>query len=467
MRINTETSQRQVVGIAPEYIMGKSVLMMNSLELQEFIQAQAIENPALIVEEIAQCPACGTNLADAGCPACGSQQLKPNDVPIESEEWHEDGWSVVRHSSEDDSAFEPLSLVASPQSLCDYIKEQVRTNLPPELHEIADSIADFLDEDGYFREPLIEMASRLGISVPELEFVLGRIQELDPPGIAARSLQECLLIQIRRIVSDNPGYHLAHVILMDYWKDVERMRLDRIAKKMGVSRKEVEEALRFIRDNLNPRPASIFRDPWERFAPCNVCRKSPDVEVHLRDDCLIAEIVDPVASRVTIDQFYADLYAEMCQKRNGYSEADRAHVRESVLKAQALIDALEFRKATLRKIVNVILEAQAEFFTQGPSKLKPMTRKELAAQIGVHESTVCRAIKDKTIRLPSGEVMPMETLFDSALPIKELVGSLASQRLSDSEISARLRELGIDIARRTVAKYRNQLRVPRLEYRIA
>lgn len=143
MRINTETSQRQVVGIAPEYIMGKSVLMMNSLELQEFIQAQAIENPALIVEEIAQCPACGTNLADAGCPACGSQQLKPNDVPAESEEWHEDGWSVVRHLSEDDSAFEPLSLVASPQSLCDYIKEQIRTNLPPELHEIADSVADF------------------------------------------------------------------------------------------------------------------------------------------------------------------------------------------------------------------------------------------------------------------------------------------------------------------------------------
>ncbi|MCL6518665.1 MAG: RNA polymerase factor sigma-54 [Armatimonadetes bacterium] len=467
MRIRTETSQKQIAGIAPEYIMGKSVLKMSSLELQEFVQAQSVENPALVIEEVPQCPVCGRDLSDGECPACGSHPLDVSNDQVESDDWHEEGWLAVQRSSESDTSFEPLSVVASPQSLRDYLKEQIRTSLEPELYEIADFIVDVLDEDGYLREPLIDMASRLGLSVPELESVLEKVQDLDPPGIAARSLQECLLIQLKRLTIAHPAHFLACVIVRDHWDGVVRMRLDQVAKKIGVSREQVDGAFKFIREHLNPRPASMFRDPWERFAPHNVCRTSPDIEVRLDADGLIAQIVDPTTGRIAVDQFYADLYAEMSHKRNGYSESDRAHVRECVLKAQALIEALEFRKVTLRKIANELLNLQADFFLRGPSELKPMTRKELAARIGVHESTVCRAIKDKTIRLPSGEVISMELLFDSALPVKELVRSLASQRLSDSEIAARLKELGISIARRTVAKYREQLRVPRMEYRIA
>jgi RNA polymerase sigma-54 factor len=179
------------------------------------------------------------------------------------------------------------------------------------------------------------------------------------------------------------------------------------------------------------------------------------------------EVIDPVSGRVAVDEVYASLDAEMSAGKNGFSQADRAHIKEFVAKARTLIDALEFRKSTLRKVVDEILERQSAFFLDGPRALKPMTRKELAATIGVHESTVCRATQDKTLRLPSGDVISFDVLFDSALPVKEMVRQLAAERLSDGEIAKRLGEAGVQIARRTVAKYRGQLRVLAIEYRLA
>ena len=473
------------MGMVPEHIMGKAVLKMTALELQEFIQAQCSENPALTLEEARSCPICGGDLVGEVCASCGSQpiQEKADDVPDEP-------WTPIEL---DDSALEPFAFVASPQALADYLKEQIRTQFPDDIQAVAEFIVDSLDEDGYLREPLIELANRFRLSVPQLESVLARVQSLDPPGIAARDLQECLLIQLRRLSGEmvngqwsmvnedssrlpstmDPGpstIPLAEALLRDCWEGVCHMRLDKVAERLDTSREAVQSALRFIREELNPHPASLFRDPWERLAPRRVSRQSPDIEVRLTDDGLVASVVDPAAGQVTMDHIYASLYEQISaisHQPSTIPPADRAHIKECVHKASALIEALEFRRYTIRRVADELIRSQADFFIHGPTALKPMTRKELAEKLGVHESTVCRATQDKTLRLPTGEVIGLDVLFDSALPTKEMVRMLVAQSLTDGEIAFKLNEAGVQIARRTVAKYRDQLRLLPLQYRAA
>lgn len=182
---------------------------------------------------------------------------------------------------------------------------------------------------------------------------------------------------------------------------------------------------------------------------------------------MAAEVVDPISGRVSIDEIYIDLYNQMMRKKALFKESDVGHIRDSVHKARSIIDALGFRKASLSRIANELLILERDFFIKGIYALAPITKKELAARIGVHESTVCRATQDKFIQLPSGEVIPFDMIFDSALPVKELVRQLSNERLSDNDIATKLSEYGIHIARRTVAKYRSQMGVLSRDYRMS
>ena len=244
------------------------------------------------------------------------------------------------------------------------------------------------------------------------------------------------------------------------------MKLDKVAERLQVSREDVERALMFIREWLDPHPADMFRDPSERLAPRRVSRTAPDIAVRKTDAGLspTSWILLRAACRSTKR---IHIYTRSCPERIRCSDADKAHIRGCVRDAKCLIEALEFRGSTLARIADELVRCQAEYFTEGPSALRPLTKKEVAQRLGVHESTMCRATQDKTIQLPSGEVISIEVLFDSALPVKELVRQFATQRLSDGEIAGKLAEAGIHIARRTVAKYRDQLRVLPVEYRLA
>ena len=458
--------QQQTATMVPEHIMGKAVLKMNLQELQQFVEMQFAENPALVMEEESRCPACGCTLSGDFCPTCGSEKFEFSELPShDNDEWQEPLWSSS--VSGDDDYYEPFASVAVPKSLYDHLKEQARITLEDEELTIAEFLIDCLDEDGFLREPLIDIANHFRKSVPQLEAVLTLIQQLDPPGVAARDMQECLLLQLKQSADDSPERSLAERIISDQWDYFSKVKFDKIASALKVKRDLVYEAVEYIRENTTPHPASMFRDPWDRLAPRGVSRSRPDVIVHQIDSELIAEIPDAMSGRIAVEDMYASLYAEISQKKSDVPESDRSHIKEAVTKARGLIDALEFRKSTLRKIIDELIKAQAEFFINGPSALKPMNKKDLAAIIGVHESTVSRATQDKTLRLPSGEVIEFDVLFDSALPVKEMVRILAVQRLSDGEIAEKLAESGIQIARRTVAKYRDQLRVLPVELRTA
>ena len=465
MPISAGMLQKQTSGMVPEHIIGKAVLKMSLTELQEFVQAAVCENPALSPEEGRLCPVCGSPLAESICVTCGSTVMTDGDPePAGGDDWR--NYQRAASADWDEAFLEPFSRVASPTRLADHLMEQVRTYLRKEDVRVGEFIVDCLDEDGYLHEPLFDIASRFGLSVPEAESVLRRVQILDPPGIAARSVQECLLIQLRQLEVERQERWVAETLIANHWDCLSRMKLDEAARRMGVDKDAVQSAVRFIRESLNPHPASMFRDPWQMLAPRGVCALPPDVAVRHFEFGLMAEVLDPLSSRITIDQTYGDLYAQICRKKSSLDGAEVEHVRDCVLKAKSLIEALEFRKLTLRKVADELVRRQADFFVRGPSALKPMTRKEIAREIAVHESTVSRAIQDKTIRVPTGEVIPLDLLFDAALPVKEIISKLAVQHLSDAEIAGMLRQEGIAIARRTVAKYRGQLRMPSIEYRL-
>jgi len=458
--------QKQTPSLIPEHIQGKLVLAMGIAELQQFVQAQCRENPALVLDDVLPCPFCGVLMVDGKCSVCS---LRDSGAAPAVSGGDDDGlWGRVFDVSDDEEALEPLALVASPISLHDHLRTQIRAEFPEEEIPAAELIVDHIDDDGYLREPLVELASGIGLSVPQLEAVLIKVQHLDPLGVGCRDLREYALLQIRRASSRNEESRLAERIVGECWDGLSRMKLNRIARDLGTNVLEVRRALEWMRKNLHPYPTGAFRDPWHRLTPRRVPHVPPDVVVRANEGGLVAEVVDPLARVLKIDEAYEALAAEMYRKPSGSAGEDgTGQLKESVVKARVLLEALEFRRVSLRKITHELIRCQQDFFSKGPTALRPMTRKELAARVGLHESTVCRALQNKNLRLPSGETMSFEVLFDAALPVKERIKQLAAGRLSDAEIAAELAKSGIQVARRTVAKYREQLRLPPREYRVA
>lgn len=459
----TVQKQQQTVTMSPEHIMGKSMLRMCFQELQQFVSAQFSENPALTLEEESVCPLCGSLLSDNKCLSCGSKRIESgSDDNFGDDEWILKNPVIQSH---DDDYYEAFAGVASPESLTDYLKLQIKVLLNENDIQIAEYIIDCLDDDGYLHEPLIDIANFFALSVPQVEEILHSIQHMNPSAMGARDLQECLLIQLSCIDSTSREKDIAELMLNSHWDDFCKMKLDRIARALHIDKEYIMRSARFIREKLTPYPSSAYRDPWEKFVPRQISSIRPDIVINWIDNKLTADLVDPVSGRISVDGMYADLYTEMLQNKNSYKESDKTHIKEAVLKARSIIDALEFRKSTLRKIADELLVIQKDFFINGTCDLAPITKKELAEKIGIHESTVCRATQDKSIQLPSGEVIPFDTIFDSALPIKELVRKLSNDQLSDNDIANKLSESGIHIARRTVAKYRSQLGVLSRDYR--
>jgi RNA polymerase sigma-54 factor len=298
--------------------------------------------------------------------------------------------------------------------------------------------------------------------VPEVESVLRILQSFDPPGIAARDLRECLILQIRVLASDSAAAANAERIVMDFWEDFSRMKLKAIAAAMNVSVHVVREACEFIRDGLNPRPASGYSASFSKLAPRHEVSVGPDVVVRRSGDSLVAEVVDCHGNHLSVDQTYDQIHSSIKQGDHRLSDEDCKHIREHVERVKAILDAIVMRKKTLARVAAFLVDYQKEFVLNGPSHLKPLRQKDVAKELGVHESTICRAVASKFCRLPSGEVISFDVFFDSALPIRTLIGQLiarSTEPLSDGEITKGLAEQGITIARRTVAKYREQLKV--------
>jgi len=441
---------------------------MSLIELQQFIGNETVENPALSVEEGCRCPVCGFLAADGACPVCGASLNAKKEARHDKCD-ERDYLERAFASADVELAFDPFRTVASTVELSDHLKQQARMSLGGRHLRIAEYLIDSLDADGYFRESLFETAEQFGAAVPEVESVLAAVQTFDPPGIAAKDLRECLSIQLRASGGDTVGSN-AERIVMDYWQEFSKVRHKAIAKKMGVPMAVVREACGFIRDRLTPRPAANYRAPFGELSPRENAAVAPDVVLRKRGDSFLAEAVDYHERLLNVDQTYEQIYESIKTSDPGMCDDDRKHIVEHVERVRSILEAIGLRKKTVTRVAAYLAEYQSDFLENGPSYLKPLRQKDVAKALGVHESTVCRAVAGKYCRLPSGEMISFDVFFDSALPVRNMIRQLiarSAQPLSDSEIASKLAEQGVTIARRTVAKYREQLGVLPYQLRAA
>jgi RNA polymerase sigma-54 factor len=356
--------------------------------------------------------------------------------------------------------------VGARQTLQEQLRLQLRTLGDPSDQAPGNYLIANIDPDGYLRCDFREAAQALGVSDADVSRAARLLQSFEPAGVAARSLQECLLLQARALRREPGIPRLLEPLLDRYWKELAAGKWREIARGLRTSSDEVEAAVRWLRLNLTPYPGSRHRPAGEEFFDPSPPPIFPDLRVQAGPAgglTLLDGSEEPF--ELHLNPYYARLLQQMDEAPEAFSDAERSHVREYVLRARRLLRSVEERRATLRRIGETLLREQNAYFrTEREEAMRPFTQAQLASLLGLHESTISRALAEKFLQLSSGRVVPLSYFFDRALSHRKLVANIVASEdpaapLSDQEISDMLKGQGISIARRTVMKYREELNI--------
>lgn len=459
---NLKLEQTQKLIITPELKLAITLLQYSALELQDHIQEELLNNPALEVHEAKE-PEKDDSREDEEDKT--AEQSAQDDFPWEEYFRDMDLETTLPSQSNHKASSEYQSVIDNCSSnsgtmLEDLLGQLRMLSLSPIQYSTAAFLAGNLDRNGYLQCELEELAPALDVKVKQLEEGLQILQKLEPTGIGCRCLQECLLLQLKKLDKPPP---LTIDIVNHYLPAAADGRYGYIASRLGSGEEEVENAVEFIR-TLNPKPGSIFGEGEEtRYI-------IPDVIVEKIDDRYLVMNNDSSIPQLTISPFYQNML------KNGTADENLNNfVKGKIEKAFWLIRSIEQRRMTLYRVSQQIIEIQKPFLDQGIKKLKPLTLKDVANNVGVHESTVSRATSNKYIQTPRG-LFPIKFFFSSGLSgsggddysshsiktyIKEMVeAENPSKPLSDQRLAALLQDKGINISRRTVAKYREEISIP-------
>jgi len=348
-------------------------------------------------------------------------------------------------------------------SLGDHLLWQLRLSATGEpVRSAAEEVIGNIDDDGYLRATVEEMAAAAGTTVPGMEQAVAVVQGFDPAGVGARDLRECLLIQVRSL---GLAGTVIEKIVRDHLPDLEKRRYPQIAKALAITQQDVMEASSFVIHELEPKPGRPFATGETQYMV-------PDVYVIKIEDRYVIQLNDEGFPRVRINPYYRRILSQ----KDSVDKTTREYVEERLRSAQWLIKGMEQRNKTIYKVAESIVKFQRDFLENGISHLKPMVLKDVAEDIGMHESTISRVTTNKYMHTPQG-VFPMKYFFStgfttagtgtevSSLTVKDAIQKMIREEdpaapLKDQQIVDILRGRGIDIARRTVAKYREELRIP-------
>ncbi len=436
---------------SPALIALNNMLILSTLELQQMIQQELEENPALelMESEEALCQRCGRALSGPTCMYCLQEDMRV----MESE--REDYTLML-----EDDEFDPLMLVATPPTLSENLFRDLHASLPRDDHFIADYLVGSLDEQGYLDTTVDEVAATLGIEVERVERVLAKLQEVAPVGVGARDVPECLLLQLRRLEGEDIRHPYVERIIKEHWRDLGEHRYGAIAQALSVPYEIVVEARDFIRQYLRPYPLDRIGSDGA-VNPSQTPYLTPDVVIREEEGKLVAEVIESQRYFLRLSPLYQELSRQPSRGDDApVTPEEKDHLTQFVGRAQLFLTNLRQRRETIRRIAEFLIGRQEPFLRRGVRFLAPLTRAEVAGAIGVHESTVSRATANKHVQIPSHEVIPFSHFFTASLSVKDVLLELINQEqrpLTDQELVEMLRERGFDVARRTVAKYRNQL----------
>lgn len=488
LHLRLEPRQTQKLVITPQLRQAIKLLQLSAMELQSYIENEIRENPLLSTAEQPEEGAGSTapnhefasnGRGEADVPAFDARDgaaveinqdyepQSPGDTLYETvapaysydtgSEWV--GSAGPAASGED---YDPFATATAGTSLASHLNEQAQLAFASQQDKfVASYLIDLVDSSGYIRTPLEEVAAALSLEIEDAERILSVLQGFDPPGVCARDLPECLALQLKEKNRYDPFMER----LLENLDLIAACDFQRLRKLCGVDAEELREMIAELRQ-LNPRPGAGFE-------VAEVETLVPDVIVKRgRDGAWKAELNPNAAPSLAVDRAY---YASL--KGRCRSDADRSYLSDRLSSANWLVKSLEQRLATILKVATAVVEEQSAFFDHGVRHLKPLNLRQIATKIGMHESTVSRVTSNKAIVTPRG-IFEMKYFFTSAIAsagasseaysseavrdrIRELIlNEQADEILSDDRIVTLLKAEGIDIARRTVAKYREALRIP-------
>ena len=469
--------QSQSLVLAPQLRQSLKILQVAALDLRSVIQEELQSNPTL--EEL---PMEGVSLEKSGEDGAPGDEGDPaapastaNDAGERREEmdfskqfeilgkmdedWRDYSAGTPSYTSEDAERRQHLfdSLV-SETSLQEYLMRQAEmAELSPQALEALNHLVGSLDDRGFLTQSTADVALQTGRPLEAVQEALGVLKAFDPPGIGAQSLSECLLAQL---IAKGRGESLPARMVRDHFDLLTRRRIPELARKLAVAADDVQEAIEEV-GKLDPAPGRRFAEDNNRVVIADVTVENDDGawKIHLNNDYI---------PRLRISNTYRELIA-----KGTLSKQEREYLRERIRSGKFLIDSIEQRQRTIERITREILKAQEPFFENGVSHLQPLTMTRIADIVGVHETTVSRAIANKYLKTPHG-IFEFKYFFTpgyaaggggaavSNTSVKEMIADLVAAEdkggpLSDQDIVARLLEKGITIARRTVAKYREEL----------
>lgn len=446
---NLTLEQSQKLIMTPELRQAIQLLQYNSLELNEYINKEMQENPLLEMENVA---------------IDGENVVKVDkEQEIDWKEYLEkyDDFSYRPQVDKNQKEYNLESFTTYDLTLREHLISQLTlVKLNPQQYKIGEYIIQSLNENGYLNISLEDIASQLKASLDDVESILEIVQTFEPLGVGARSLEECLLIQVN--ASDIKG-ELIKKIIKEYLNDLGHNRLLKIAKEENLDLLKVQRACDFIR-TLEPKPGRSFQGNYE-----DVKYVVADASIQFIDGEYIIQINDSTGPKLNINNFYKSLI-----KEDGDKETSE-YLSNKLNSAMWIIKSIEQRRETIYKVIESILKFQLEFFKEGDKSLVPLTLKDVAEDIEMHESTISRATNGKYVQTPRG-LFELKYFFSTGLSsligddvsstsiksiIKDIIDSEDNKKpLSDQKIADILKGKGNSISRRTVAKYRDELEIP-------
>jgi len=493
MQVSQEQAQSllQSQKIAPHLIQASEILQCSTQELVQAIERELMENPALETADVSTdgCVDCPKAIGlCANCPrrnqADGSfvspaeiQSTQPDNGsdPEVGSNRNDDEYVDYTAQVDFDDHFDPITLKPSTTNLRDHLLSGLRSmaSAGPIL-STAEYLVNCIDDRGWLKYDEVEVLAVLNIDNEILDKAIHLLQSCDPPGIGARDLRDCLLLQLKHLETEGRGHPLATKLVDQYWDSLAQRRYDQTARKLKTTREAVEEAVKFIQNELSPDPAGRYRQPWEYKPDTRSETIRPDVVIRRTVTGFEIEIASLQYPGLNVSARYRRLYDQIKsaahdsgdKKIPRLSLQERRHIVQYVERADVFLKNLQQRQKTIEKITRCLIEAQQGFVETGSrSFLLPLTRTELARRTGLHESTVSRALLHKYVQMPSQEVLSFDSFFASAGSAKEAIATLIADEspehpLSDEALRNELNEIGIVLARRTIVKYREALRIP-------
>lgn len=482
MKMNMSMKLSQSLRMTPQLQQAIKLLQLSRLELENEVRKELIENPVLeeVEDTVGDDPA--TQDSQLAEEVQKTEATKEEQDPTKQDEFDWDSYMESQNKpmqsmagGAPDEIMNYENMVSETKTLYDHLMWQVGlSGFNDEEESLMAILVSYVNDDGYINRPLEEIAQDEEVEAKELEEMLPFLHEFDPAGVGARNLQECLLIQAKHLQEDT---HDLVRIINEHIKDLEKKNYPAIAKAMGVDMEVVIDLCKIILA-MDPKPGRAFITPDTHYI-------MPDVYVYKVGDEYVVSLNEDGLPRLKVSNLYRNLLkteqAAAKKRKAGGDEAvgkadkdAQEYIQDKLRSAIWLIKSIHQRQRTIYKVTESIVRHQGEFFEKGPSAIKPMILRDIANDIGMHESTVSRVTTAKYVHTPQG-IFELKYFFNSGisktdgdsvasesvkLKIRELVDQEDPKApLSDQKIVDLLKKDGIKIARRTVAKYRDVLKI--------